>query len=221
MNQSTKQKFVGVETSILTPEQMRPAKDPFSWSGPVERNMVKARVMKVAPTARTRKEKDTWDAIMREEAHDDRIAAVTHLLLDSADKWGRKAGLAVTDYVGTVGVREKKRFAEVQMEHAKRDAEIRAAAKRDMANIQNKLVKDLAVLKSDRDADMYRIRVATKPSYDEAAAKLEEIRNRVVIFALDIGELRLEQLERVLTGAPVTIVHEGVEKTVLLPSGEG
>ena len=45
-----------VETSILTPEQVAPAKDPLSWSGPVERNMVKEYINRISHTSRSRKE---------------------------------------------------------------------------------------------------------------------------------------------------------------------
>jgi hypothetical protein len=222
MNQSAVQK---IETTILTQEQLTPAKDPLSWSGPIERGMVKSKIERVSPTARSRKEKDVWDAIKKEEERENRVAAATHVLIEKADKWGRKATLhtvlTVTAEVSKLSDKEKKLISEANLAHDKLEESVRAVAKRAMAAIQNKLVKDLATLESDKDADMYRIRVATKPLYDEAATRLEDtkgdIRNRVANFVTDIGELKLDQLEVLLTDKPVIIVHGGVERTIAVP----
>lgn len=222
MNQSAEQK---IETSLLTQEQMHPAKDPFTWDGPIERGMVKARIEKVSPTARNRKEKDTWEAIKKEEERENRVAAATHVLLEKADKWGRKAilhtVLTVTTDVGKLSDKEKKLIAEANLAHDKLEESVRAVAKRAMAAIQDKLTKDLEALKEDKNRVLDSIRATTKPRYDEASTRLEntkeDIRNRVANFATDIGELKLDQLEILLTDRPVIIVHKENERTITVP----
>ena len=222
MNQSAEQKF---ETNVLTPEQLHPAKDPLSWSGPVERNMVKARIEKISPTGRNRKEKDAWDAIKKEEEHEDRVAAVTHVLLDQADRWCRKAlsasTLAITTEAGKVGVKQRELMRLASDEGDKRKQQARARIKKEMARLQSELVSTEASIDKDVQLSQESITLKFKPQFDSCTARLEDVRmtipQRMADFERDVKGLALDQLNALAAGGKITVVHEGMERVISMP----
>ena len=222
MNQSAEQK---IETSVLTPEQTRPAKDPLSWSGPVERNMVKARINKISPVGRNRKEKDAWDAIKKEEEHEDRVAATTHVLLDQADKWHRKAlsatNLAITTEAGKVGNKQKELMKLALDEADKRKQQVRAKIRKEMARLQEELVSTEKSIDEDMKLSQESITIKLKPQFDSCAARLEDARmtipQRMADFAEDIKGLALDQLNELAAGGKITVVRDGAEKVISVP----
>lgn len=211
--------------TLLTPAQMEPAKDPFSWSNKEEREQVKLRVNKVSPSARTHKEKEILSSIAKEEAREDRVAACKHTLLDKADKWGRKASSTVTNditsEVGKFSVKEKGLIAEATAAHSKLLESVRAKARREMAAIQERLLKEEAALDQDKARACDAVRAQFKPRYDQAATTLDTVKrtisDRVGKFSVDIESLHVDQLEKLVAGEKVTLMDEGMEVVISVP----
>jgi len=227
MNQNAEQR---VETSVLTPEQRRPARDPLSWSGPVERHMIKSKLEKIAPVARNHKEKDVLAAIKKEEEREDRAAAAKHVLLDRADKWGRKAithsKTLITTEVAKTDAKQKELLKEVSDECARRKQQVQAKAKKEMARIQKELLEAESMIDEEVRTGQASVRSKFQPRFfviteEEAAMRLRDISNtisnRVADFAEDIKEFSLDQLEMLLADRPIILVHDGAEKTIAVP----
>jgi hypothetical protein len=187
--------------------------------------MVKARLEKISPTARKPKEKAAWDAIKKEEEREDRVAATTHVLLERADKWGRKAisatTLSVTGEVAKVANKQKGMMKLASDEGDKRKQQLRAKAKKDMQRIQDELARAEKAVDEDVDAAKGSIMTKFKPSFDAAETRLKDanthVPQRVANFVEDIKDFTLDQLEMLAADRPVVLVHEGVEKTIAVP----
>lgn len=222
MNESTEQK---IESTVLTPAQMNPERDPFFWSNVDERNALKARIMKVSPTARNGREKSAWAAIEQEEKRDDRVAAATHILLEKADKWGRKAisfnTTAITTKAGKLVTKQNELLKEAVTEGNRRKQQAKDKAAKEMKRIQEELLQQEKAIEADVAAAQESVRTKFSPRLDEAAVELKDVQDtitqRVATFTKDIEGFSLDQLEMLVADRPVTVLAEGVDRLIAVP----
>jgi ElaB/YqjD/DUF883 family membrane-anchored ribosome-binding protein len=204
---------------------MSPERDPFFWSNVDERNALKARLMKISPTARNGREKSAWAAIEQEEKRDDRVAAATHVLIDRADKWGRKAlsfnTTNITSKAGKLVNKQNELLKEAASEGAKRTQQAKAKAAKEMKRIQEELLQQEKAIEADVAAAQESVRTKFTPRLAEAATELKDVQDtiaqRVATFVEDIKGFSLDQLEMLVADRPVTVLAEGVDRLIAVP----
>jgi vacuolar-type H+-ATPase subunit H len=172
----------------------------------------------------TKKDKESLEAILKEEAAEKHHGALIHKLAEAADKFGRKEigsiKVEVTRRVGLFGKDESMKIKKVNDSRKGRKDEAHKRAKDEMSRIQRELDSELKKIDKACDEAASEIHKAFRPQYEEAEQEMQtrtdQIMDLVGHYTQTIQTLDTEQLEVLSKEGVVEVVNEDGKKEYLV-----